>query len=292
LLFGCLIWATSGFAWAQAPTPQEKQATVAWLARLQDSSGAFTAAPNTAAKPSLPPTLTAVRALKYFGATPERSSQILQYLRTCWNEQEGAFAPTPGGKVDVRTTAVAIMGLYDLGAADQNQDMINRGLVYLGNQVKEYEDVRIAAAALEATKKPVPQLQKWREVLSSLPATNDPQQARQIGGVAVARLRLGELLPNQDAILKTLRAAQQKDGAWGKPGEPSDLESSYRIMRAFFMLRAKPDAAQLRKFLASCRQADGGYAVAPGQPASVSGAYYAGVIFYWLDRLEESGKAR
>lgn len=291
VLFCCLIWVAVGPAWGQAPTPAEKQATIAWLGRLQSASGAFAADSKETTKPSLPPSISAVRALKYLGAMPPRGPEILKYLQSCWNEQEGGFAPTPGAKVDVRTTAVAIMGLHDLEAADQNEDKITKGLAYLGEHVKDYEDVRIAAAALEATKKPVPQIQKWRDLLSALPASGDPQQARQIGGAAVARLRLGETLPNQDAILQSLRAGQQKDGAWGKPGEPPDLESTYRIMRAFFMLNAKPDTVALRKFIARCRQPDGGYAVGPGQPASVSGTYYAGVISHWLDKLEEHGKA-
>jgi prenyltransferase beta subunit len=290
-VFACLVLSAIGAARGQAPAPLEKQATVAWLDKLQDPKGAFAADARSATRPSLPASISAVRALKYFGGMPPRAAQILQYLRSCWNETEGAFAPTPGGKVDVRTTAVALMGLYDLEAAEQNQDMINRGLIFLGEHVKDYEDVRIAAAALEATKKPVPQIQKWRDLLNALPSSSDPQQARQIGGVTVARMRLGESIQDQDTILKTLRAAQQPDGAWDKPGEAPDLESSYRIMRAFFMLKARPDTGALRKFIARCRQPDGGYAVAPGQLASVSGAYYAGVIGHWLDWLEEHGKA-
>lgn len=286
----CLVWVSTGFAPAQAPTPPDKQATVAWLSRLQDSLGGFAADEKDATLPSLPATVSAVRALKYFGAMPPRGAQIIRFLLSCWNEGESGFAPRPGGKVDVRTTAVALMGLYDLEAAEQHQDMINKGLAYLGAHVKDYEDVRIAAAALEATKKPVPQIQKWREILDTQPKSDDPKQARDIGGIVVARLRLGESAPNSEAILKLLRGGQQPAGAWGKPGAAPDLESTYRVMRAFYMLKAMPDSAALRKFIASCRQPDGGYAVSPGQPATVSAAYYAGIISYWLDRLEEHGK--
>jgi prenyltransferase beta subunit len=289
-VISCLLWASVGPALCQAPTAQEKQTTVAWLTRIQQSNGGFAADDNKATPPTLPATISAVRALKYFGSPPPQPVEIVRFLQSCWNENQGGFAPTPGGKVDVRTTAVAVMGLFDLGAADQNQEMIAKGMAYLGANAKDYEDVRIAAAALEATKKPAPQIQKWRDILHAMPASTDAKQARETGGVVVALLRLGESVENKDAVLKALRAGQGPAGAWGKPGAGADLESSYRVMRAFYMLKAKPNVEALRKFIAQCRQADGSYAVAPGQKASVSAVYYAGIISYWLDWLQEHGE--
>jgi hypothetical protein len=57
-------------------------------------------------------------------------------------------------------------------------------------------------------------------------------------------------------------------------------------MRALSLLKAKPDAAGVRRFIASCRNADGGYAVTPKGPSSMSGVYYAAVIEKWLTELE------
>jgi prenyltransferase beta subunit len=289
----CLLWPSNFPAQAQSPTPLEKQATTAWLIKLQHADGGFAGDAKAGAPATLPATLSAVRALKYFGsvpgAVPPHAIDIVRFMRSCWNESEGAFAPTPGGKPDVRTTAVGLMGLVDLEAADQNQDMIARGMAYLDKHVKDYEEVRIAAAAFEATKKPVPQVKKWQEILHGLQNANGADQARETGGATVALLRLGEPLENKDAILKRLRTGQRQEGAWGKVGAAPDLESSYRVMRAFYMLEANPDVAALRKFIARCRQPDGSYAVAPGQPGSVSGAYYAGIISSWLDQLQERG---
>jgi hypothetical protein len=119
-----------------------------------------------------------------------------------------------------------------------------------------------------------------------MPASDKPDQAREAGGVLVSRLRLGERVENTPQILTVLRAAQSPEGAWGKKGSPPDLDTTYRVMRAFFMLKAPPrDPDSLRKFIARCRQPDGSYAVAPGQPGTISGTYYAGVISNWLDRL-------
>ena len=290
IVAACLLW-TAGFApaWGQAPTGSEKQATVAWLSHLQKPDGSFVGDAKPATPASLPATLSALRALKYFGATPPDAAAAVRFIRSCWNENEGAFAPTPGGKPDARTTAIGMMALVDLKAVDQNQNIISRGMTYLGAHVNDYEDARIAAAAVESTKKPSSEVKKWLEILKSLPATAGGDQARNTGGSTVALLRLGEPIGDKEAILKVLRAGQRPEGAWGKAGAEPELETSYRVMRAFFMLEAKPDVAKLRQFIARCRQADGSYAVAPGQPGAVSATYYAGIISYWLDLLEVTG---
>ena len=44
------------------------------------------------------------------------------------------------------------------------------------------------------------------------------------------------------AIVAALRAGQGPDGGWSEGDGPSDLGTSYRIMRAFFMMKEKPDA--------------------------------------------------
>ena len=288
LLF-CLVWTSA--ALAQKSVTAENQATITWLLHLQKASGGFAADAGAQTPPTLPATISAVRAIHYFGGQAPNGDNILRFLRSCWNEKEGAFAPTPGGKTDVRTTAVALMGLDDLSAAEQNQDMINRGMAYLGEHVKDYEDVRIAAAAFETNHKSLAQIKKWQEILHALPAADNAEHAREAGGAAVALMRLGGRIDDSEALLKRLRQGQRREGAWGKAGAPPDLESSYRIMRAFFMLKASPaNADALRKFIASCRHADGSYGIMPDQPASVSAAYYAGIISYWLDRLERPGK--
>ena len=86
--------------------------------------------------------------------------------------------------------------------------------------------------------------------------------------------------------MKTLRAGQRKDGGFGKAESAgSDLETNYRIMRCFHMLKAQPgDVEGLRSFVAKCRNEDGGYAVTPGGTSSLSGTYYSTIIRHWLDK--------
>ena len=98
----------------------------------------------------------------------------------------------------------------------------------------------------------------------------------------MAVLRLGGKI-NRDTI-KTVKAGQRTDGGFGKEdAKESDLETSYRVMRFFWMLKEKPNADALRGFIAKCRNADGGYGMAPGQPSNVGGTYFASVILHWLD---------
>jgi len=56
------------------------------------------------------------------------------------------------------------------------------------------------------------------------------------------------------------------------------------VMRSFMMLKEQPaDTVRLRTFVAACRNKDGGYGVAPGQPSSVAGTYYAASVLHWLE---------
>jgi hypothetical protein len=107
--------------------------------------------------------------------------------------------------------------------------------------------------------------------------------ARATASAAVTVLRLGAKVEQQDSVLKALRDGQRKDGGFGKEDAAgSDLETTYRVMRCFHMLKEQPNAEACRAFLAKCRNADGGYGVAPGQPSSVAGTYYAGSVLHWL----------
>jgi hypothetical protein len=98
-------------------------------------------------------------------------------------------------------------------------------------------------------------------------------------------LRLGGKVKEPKAVVKALDEAQRKDGGFGRAdADDSDLETSYRVMRTYHMLKSKPArAADLRAFVAKCRHAGGGYGVAPGLPATVGGTYFAGIILHWLD---------
>ncbi len=105
-----------------------------------------------------------------------------------------------------------------------------------------------------------------------------PGRAFATGGVAASFLRMGMKVNQRETVVGTIKAGQQPDGAWSKDDGPSDLSSSYRVMRALYMLKEKPDAERLTGYIARCRKADGSYSNRPGSPGSLGATYFASII--------------
>jgi prenyltransferase beta subunit len=274
---------------ARAQSPEQKKATVEYLRSLQTGQGGFAPAMGQD-QPSLRATSSALRALKYFGGEPRDRDACARFVNACFNESMGGFTDRPGeGKPDVALTAVGAMVATELKLPAEKY--VGPVVDYLGKHARTFEEIRIAAAGLEAIRRRPLQADHWLKQLERMrdkdgtygTGTGKP---RETGGAVAAELRLGGRLTDdrREAVLKALKAGQRPDGGFGKEGEEaSDLESSYRVMRAFHMLKEAPDAKKLRTFVASCRNDDGGYGVAPGQKSSVSGTYYAGIVLHWLD---------
>jgi len=105
----------------------------------------------------------------------------------------------------------------------------------------------------------------------------------------VTLLRLGAK-PDADAARKALTAAQLPDGGYAAMGTNGDLATSYRVLRALWMLKARPDLDALERFVASCRNADGGYGPAPGQPSNANATYFAAIMLHWTGELRKSAR--
>src|SRR5262249_20110984 len=75
------------------------------------------------------------------------------------------------------------------------------------------------------------------------------------------------------------------EGGWSKDAGPPDLASSYRGMRALYMLHERPDVEKLLSFTARCPQSDGSYARAPGGTGDLGGTYTATIIRRWIPLL-------
>ena len=278
---------------AYAQTADEKKATIVYLQSLQTPDGGFLAAApdpksNRVNKASLRATSSAIRALKYFGSAPGDKDAAAKFVASCFDKDSGGFTDMVGGKPDVTTTAISLMAVVELKMP--TDPYVEPAVKYLAANVKNFDDIRIAVAGLEAVNKRPKEADTWRDQVAKMANADGTfgkgdGKTRETGGAAVALLRLGDKLENKAEIVKTLKAGQRTDGAFGKDGtDTSDLESSYRIMRAFHMLKEKPsDVAALTGFIAKCRNKDGGYGVAPGQPSSASGTYFASIILHWLE---------
>jgi hypothetical protein len=272
---------------AGAQTADEKKATVVYVQKMQQSNGAFApSAANTTT--GLRVTSGAVRALKYFGGELPNREGCAKFVDSTFDSATGGFADVPGGKVDVATTAVGLMAVTELKLPPERYT--TPAVKYLVDNAKTFEEIRIAAAGLEAVEKRPPQVNAWLEQVAKMRNADGTygkgdSLARDTGSAVVVVLRLGGKVEQPENVLKALKAGQRPDGAFGKAdASGSDLETTYRVMRAFHMLKEKPaDVAKLQAFLAKCRNSDGGYGVAPGQPSGVSPTYNAAIILHWLD---------
>jgi prenyltransferase beta subunit len=287
-----LVLLLAGLTAVRAQAPAEKQATVAYLQKLQQPDGGFLPpAPKPGApaqRPNLSATVSAVRALHYFGGEPRDQDAAARFVENAFDPAIGGFRNTPDEKPDVSITAVGLMGVAALKLPMDRY--AGPALKFLDEHAKKFEDIRMAAAGGEAAGKRPAQADEWLrqlEKMKNCDGTYGSKDAlgRDTGSAVAAWLRLGGKLDGEEreTVLKALRASQRDDGAFGEGGKPgSDLGTTYRVMRSFHMLKATPDVAALRAFVAKCRNEDGGYGVRPGQPSSGSGCYYAGSVLHWL----------
>src|SRR5262249_1025290 len=130
-----------------------KQAAVAYLQKLQATDGGFLPAQPAPgeegkAKSSLRAMSSALRALKYFGGEPRMRDACSGFVGSCQDKDTGGFADQPGGEPNVAVTAVGLMAAVELKApVERIQD---RAVQFLLQRAKSFEDIRIAAAGLEA----------------------------------------------------------------------------------------------------------------------------------------------
>jgi prenyltransferase beta subunit len=275
-----------------AQSADEKAATIRFLAGLQQPDGGFIGAPanpkaDAPPKSTLRATTAAIRAIRYLGGQVPNPDKVDAFVKSCYTPATGAFADTPGGTADSNLTAIGLMAAAEF----EKRSPVDPSVTFLANNARSFEERRLAVAGMEAAGKFDPVVKAWFDEVRK---TANPDgtygkgdaRARETGGVTAMFLRAGERLPENQrkAVVAALQAGQREDGGFGKPGDKgSDGETTYRVMRAFHLLKEKPkDAAKVREFFARCRNADGGYGVAPKQPSTVSGTYYAAVVSKWL----------
>ena len=278
---------------APAQSAVDDRATIDYLLSLQQPDGGFLAAaldPKQDPKPasSLRATSAAVRSLRYRGAELPNKVKIEKFAAACFDEKSGGFSDAPGGKPDLLLTAVGLMAVVELGIPQERY--VPKATKYLVENAMSFEEARIAIAGFEAVGAlPSDDIRKrWANTSQSMKNADgtygrDDGSVRETGSATAMMLRL-KLDLDTSAILPLLKNGQRDDGGYGKAGvKASDLETSYRVVRALHMLKEKPRRGEkLQGFIAECRNADGGYGVGPGKPSSSGGTYYATVIQRWL----------
>lgn len=298
-LFCVLVASVPCIATAQPLTAEQKSETLKWVLKQQDPKGGFYPGPTSEnaarTKPGLRATSSAVRVIRYLGAEIPNRDKNRDFVLACYDAKTGGFAE-PGGQPDVAITSVGVMAAVELGIP---HDKFGKSLDYLQEHAKTFEEVRIAAAAVEAWGvKDCPfKLTPWQDAANKYVMSFPKEmtivdlqdgESREWGSVMAFNLRLDLVKPMvYESTL--LLVGQRNDGGWSKKGEKaSDLESTYRVMRALMLLKAKPkNILAVRKFVDSHRNKDGGYGAKLAEPSSVSGTYYAVIINKWLDEMDK-----
>jgi len=267
--------------------PERQKTAVAYLQKLQQKDGGFAPSVDQPVS-SLHATDGAVKALDHFGGEIPDKAACADFVKSCFDQASGGFSDQPGGKTSVEATALGIIVVVELKIRAEAAEAA--AAKYLSENVKTFEEIRIAAAAFEALGKRPTQADAWLKQIAKLRNADGTYgkgdgAARDTGGAVAAVIRLGGKVDHPDAAIKAMRAGQRADGGFGlQDSSASDLPTSYRVMRSLHMLKSQPkDADRLRAFLDSCHNADGGYGVAKGKPSSASGTYYVSSILQWLD---------
>jgi hypothetical protein len=284
------VWLVGGLPLV-AQTPAPDQASIKFLNGLRGEDGGYAPAParpGTPLRSSLRATTSALRAIKYLGGQPEDTAATAKFTERCYDKSVGGFADYWGEAPTVTTTAVGALAAVELKLPPE---LYREGVTrYLSERAKDLEEIRIAAATFESFGTRAPKAEEWLRQIAAAANPDGtfgrgPGLARATGGAAAMILRLGGTVEHRDEVLKSMRDGQWADGGFGRAGiEGSDLESTYRVMRGFVMLKERPaDVPKLRAFIARCRSAGGGYGVMPGQPPTAAGTYYAAILLHWLD---------
>jgi hypothetical protein len=290
---GALFGIVLVVAQARADEAEGVKQTIDYVRKLQTSTGGFTSIapqPNIRLAPNLRATSSAVRALHHLGGDLANKDAAIKFVESCWNVEAGGFSDFPKGKPDVFTTAVGLMAVTELKMPAEKYAA--PAVKFLTENSKGFDDIRIAVAGFERLKLKAPSAVAWRAEVEKLRNADGSfgkahGQARATGGSVVTLLRLGAEVGKRDAVLALLRDGQRPNGGYGKDDDEiaSDLETTYRVMRCFVMLKAQPENVEgIRSFVAKCRNEDGGYALMPGAPSNVSATYFAAIIRHWLDK--------
>jgi prenyltransferase beta subunit len=292
---------------AQTPTPEQKQATVTWLRSMQKAGSGF--AGDEGKDATVATTTAAVQALRHFGGTVPDPAGCAKFL-AARRDPFGGYRILSTSTSRENRMVVTAQGVIAMSELKKDPDANSADLAFLADYAGTNEEIRMAAAAFEAVyggtvKFPVfdkwlAQIQKSQNDDGTFGAGDSKANDTATGAVTV--LRLGGQLANKDAIIQVLKDAQRPDGGFSEPGaEGSDLATTYRIMRALAMLKAKPDEAACRKFVASCRNDNGSYKLRLTAPPAQQGrgqmrpqpnidavmsTYFAGAINHWLDAMK------
>ena len=205
-----------------AQTPAEFAQTAAFAAAHQNQDGGFAA--KVGQKSSLGATNSGAQVLLHVGGSVPDVLGCIKFVKSC-RDSSGGFAPEPGGKPDVVTTAIGLMAASELKIADP--DMVKAAIDYFGKNAKSFEEVRMAIAGLEATRTPSPDFPRWLEQIEGLREPDGTFGKGADKAYATGGRRRGNLADGAEA--RKSRRHHQRDQ--GRPARPGRLVQRRRPAR-------------------------------------------------------------
>ena len=189
---------------------------------------------------SLGATNSSLRVLKHVGGSVPDILGCIKYVKSCHDDASGGFAPLPGGKPDVVTTALGLMAASELKIADPA--MVKAAAEYFGKHAKSFEEVRMAIAGLEAVHGTSADSPKWNEMLQGMRNPDGtwgdgPAQPYATGGAARGGFANGAQARQTRCSDRRTQGRPRPEGGWSKDAGPPDLGATYRIMRALHASR-------------------------------------------------------
>lgn len=290
LLGGEVVLSQSGGGPIDFLGKEKAASTAKFIASLRAPTGGY--ATQKGSSPSLRATFQARKALATLGVAPVNPAADQQFVRKCVEEETLLFVDRPGDKPSTLLSAAGIMCAVavGLGEAPDFQPVIKANARNLELSAKVFEEIRLGAAAFEAIRTQPGVRREW---IHQLRKTQNPEggygpsnsRLRDTGGVLAALLRLGEKIDDKEkqVYMEYLLEGQGKAGGFGMTQEAKpDLDSSYRIGRALWMMGATPEVKRMHSFLKACQTDSGGFSVQPGEEGTLADTYRAVMIASWL----------
>ncbi len=256
--------------------------TIEYLKSLKTPQGGYSNFTNGDIEPQ--PTLSVLMSFGHFGLPPHNPDETLSYIKSYWNKETGGFINPSTGKIEVLSTALGLLLLNAIGAADFFNECLPLALNYMNANAKSQEDHFMFIGAIDECKisfYPENSVKFFRDMEKQDGSFGSSVLLNAIASSAL--LRLNEKLQNSEAVKNILVSAQQKDGGFAEKGETSSLWVTYCVMRAIDLLNGSFDSMNLQNWILSMQQEQGGFA-APGNKASANETYQCLSILNWISK--------
>ncbi|MSR30096.1 MAG: hypothetical protein EXR99_01200 [Gemmataceae bacterium] len=268
---------------------EPKKSVQDYALSLENPDGGFLSE-KAKEKTSLRATLGAIRISQMEKKSLSSLKAHQKFILSCWKES-GEFADTPGGKPDLITTVVGLMACKDANILEEK--VRKSGVLYLIENAKNFEEVRMACAFLAQEKEIAQVREAWSGlVLNHLRQTKTQAKPHQLGremaGALVTLLRLGVAPPMEYGFTGSWR---QQDGGFASANSTqSDMDTVYRVGRFLHMTQNQTELRKTLPFIEKCANADGGFGPAPGKPSTMGATYQARIVLLWTHSLQPKSK--